>query len=305
MPRRQADYGWEFRVLPRPHELSDPWPEPPDVDNPFALLDPAQDVAPPRRFDVELFMALNAEYAGHPIAATAPSYQRDPLVERSRRRLAAIHARIDLRDKTVLEVGCGSGMEVWHVAHAFGSDAWGIDVQARRAWPNLVGDRVHLVLGSISSDSGLPGGAFDRVLSNTVWEHIEQPHRALAEMFRVMKPGGLAWIRANLYRGPTASHRTRDIAFPFPHLLFTDEVIAEGLRRIGKPAHGAAWVNRLTWEQYEAHMLEVGFMIRSLRFDLYPLDEAFYARFEDILGRYPRRDLERGFFTVILEKPRR
>ncbi len=40
------------------------------------------------------------------------------------------------------------------------------------------------------------------------------------------------------------------------------------------------------------------------RFDIYPLDEAFYGRFEDVLGRYPRVDLERGFFTAVLEKPR-
>jgi hypothetical protein len=44
-------------------------------------------------------------------------------------------------------------------------------------------------------------------------------------------------------------------------------------------------------------------VIRSLKFDVTPLDEAFYARFSDILGRYPRWDLERDFFHVVLEKP--
>ena len=34
--------------------------------------------------------------------------------------------------------------------------------------------------------------------------------------------GGLAWIKAN--RGPKASHRYRWVNFPWPHLLFTDEV---------------------------------------------------------------------------------
>ena len=36
-----------------------------------------------------------------------------------------------------------------------------------------------------------------------------------------------------------------------------------------------------------------------------PLDQAFYARFEPILGRYPRTDLQRDFFQVVLEKPAR
>jgi hypothetical protein len=61
-------------------------------------------------------------------------------------------------------------------------------------------------------------------------------------------------------------------------------------------------VNRLTWEQYEAAFLTSGFAIRSLEFTHYPLDEEFFGRFEDILGRYPRADLERGFFQVVLER---
>jgi len=256
-------------------------------------------------FGLELFETLFAEYASKPIVTDPPRYDATSVNDRSRGRLLSVHRRIDLMSKSVLEVGCGSGMEVWYLAHHLGSDAWGIDILPRRAWPALEGDRVHLIATDIARGNGLPSDTFDRVLSHTVWEHIEHPHAAFAEVFRVMKPGALAWIRANLYRGPTASHRAKDIPFPFPHLLFSDDVIAEGLRRAGKRPRGAAWVNRLTWEQYEAHIQEAGFRIRSLRFDHYPLDEAFYTRFEGVLGRYPRRDLERGFFTVILEKPAR
>jgi SAM-dependent methyltransferase len=305
-PSRPPAYDSAFSVRAKPVAPPESWPTPPQVDNPFGLLHPETGARPaPRSFDVELFESLHAEYAAHPVAPTAFKYGLSDLAERAHRRLTSIHTRIDLRNKTVLEVGCGSGVEVWHIAHVFDSDAWGIDNQPRRAWPALAGDRVHLIDGDISMGGDLRSGMFDRVVSNTVWEHLEHPRAAFRETFRVMRPGGLAWIRANLYRGPTASHRTRDIAFPFPHLLFGDEVIAEAMRRRGKPAAGAAWVNRLTWEQYERIILEEGFRILSLRFDRYPLDEAFYARFEDILGRYPRQDLERGFFTVILEKPRR
>jgi SAM-dependent methyltransferase len=225
------------------------------------------------------------------------------MTERSRRRLDGIHSHLGLAGMTTLEVGCGAGYEVWYLANHFGSDAWGIDIAPRRAWSSLQGGRVHLVEGDLAGDHGLPVATFDRVLSFTVWEHVTRPREALVELFRVMKPGGLATIRANLYRGPTASHRSAQIHFPFPHLLFQDDVIAEAMRRAGRPAVGAAWVNRLTWEQYEAYLLEIGFVIRALSFDLYPLDEDFYRRFEDVLGRYPRIDLERGFFTVVLERP--
>jgi SAM-dependent methyltransferase len=297
------DYPSTFRISPPPPPVGETWPEPPAMEVPFIAAVPDSGPPPePMHFDIDLFERLQAEYADHPIAPTAPQYDPASLTERSRRRLLVIHDQIGLANRTVLEVGCGAGYESWFLAHHFGSDAWGIDISPRNAWPALRGERVHLVEGDIAVRGSLPEATFDRVISFTVWEHITHPVEAITELARVMKPGGLAWIRANLYRGPTASHRTRDISFPFPHLLFGDDVIAEGLRRAGRPALGAAWVNRLTWEQYESAFIAAGFAIRSLAFTQYPLDEAFYRKFEDVLGRYPRADLERGFFQVVLER---
>ena len=47
----------------------------------------------------------------------------------------------------------------------------------------------------------------------------------------------------------------------------------------------------------------IGFRIRALQFTGQPIDEAFYQRFESVLGRYPRTDLAHDFFEVVLEKP--
>jgi SAM-dependent methyltransferase len=254
------------------------------------------------RYDLALFEALNAEYAAKPIVTDAPRYDAASIAERSRRRITSVHDRIDLRNRTVLEVGCGSGYEVWHLAHQLGADAWGVDIDEREGWPDLAGERVHLIAADMADAAALPTAKFDRAISFTVWEHITRPLEAIGELARVMQPRGLAWIRANLYRGPTASHRYRDIRFPYPHLLFDDAVIDEAMARAGRPRGGSAWVNKLTWEQYEAAFLASGFAIRSLSFTLYPLDEEFYGRFEDALGRYPRADLERGFFQVVLER---
>jgi hypothetical protein len=40
----------------------------------------------------------------------------------------------------------------------------------------------------------------------------------------------------------------------------------------------------------------------ALRFRETPLDEEFYRRFEDQLGRYPRWELTKDFFEVVLER---
>jgi SAM-dependent methyltransferase len=297
-------YGDSFRVVPPPRPVAGAWPEPPDVEAPTIALEGTADPEPPRAYTLDLFEQLNAEYASKPIVKDAPRYDTASVAERSRRRLAGIHGRIGLAGRTVLEIGCGSGFEVWYLGNHMGADAWGVDIVARHGWSQLEGPRVHLIAADIAASTELPSDTFDRVLSFTVWEHIEHPRGALRQLARVMRPGGIAWIRANLYRGPTASHRSRHIHFPYPHLLFTDDVIAEAMRRAGRPAVGAAWVNKLTWEQYDDAFQEAGFRIKAAWFDAVPIDDAFYARFEDRLGRYPRRDLERSFFTAILEKPR-
>jgi SAM-dependent methyltransferase len=296
-----ATYPRRFQIQPLPTPIADDWSDPPVRDSPFRRV--AAPVAdPPRRYDLALFEELNAEYKTKPVVAAAPKYDAASIAERSRKRLVTVHDRIGLRNRTVLEVGCGSGYEVWHLAHQLGADAWGIDIDEREGWPALAGERVHLIAGDMADATALPTATFDRAISFTVWEHITRPLEAIAELARVMRPGGLAWIRANLYRGPTASHRYRDIHFPFPHLLFGDDVIDEAMARAGRARGGSAWVNKLTWEQYETAFVSSGFAVRSLDFTLDPLDEAFFARFEDVLGRYPRADLERGFFQVVLER---
>ncbi len=254
-------------------------------------------------FDIDLFEALNAEYADRPVVPVAPEYTHEALTERSVARLQKIHKVIDLADQRVLEFGCHHGYQVWYLSHAFGSDAWGVDVVERAPWPLLADERTHFVLADLAVDRPFPEGRFDRIVSINVFEHVVHPISSLEALFHVLRPGGLAWITANLHRGPLASHRYGEVFFPWPHLLFGDEVFREFYRRHGQPEQGAEWVNRLTWEQYRSHLLRIGFVIRKEHLRRTPIDEALYRRFEPILGRYPRADLERDFFDVVVEKP--
>lgn len=87
----------------------------------------------------------------------------------------------------------------------------------------------------------------------------------------LLVPGGNLLLSANLYRGPKASHRYREIFFPWPHLLFSDEVIDDFYRNHLKmipegetwlseesvePSYrdqelwGSAWVNQLSIADY-------------------------------------------------------
>lgn len=103
-------------------------------------------------------------------------------------RLAAImrkHAARPLR--RLLVVGCGSGLEAAILAQELRCDVVGIDVQTN--FDPRAAAFVRLERGDAKA-IGYPDASFDYVYSYHALEHIV-PHRiALAEMRRVLRPGG-------------------------------------------------------------------------------------------------------------------
>ncbi|MFL5680878.1 MAG: class I SAM-dependent methyltransferase [Chloroflexota bacterium] len=294
-----------YQTVPRPGPISATWVTPPTVEEAGAIVSSVYRTGErPREMNLELLEELNEEYRSKPLVPDPPKYDQPTREDRARRRLLDVHHSVDLAGKRVLELGCGAGFEVWYLSHQFGADAWGVDVAERAAWAPLSDDRTHFVCADIAIDSPFEADFFDRVISFSVFEHVVHPYSVIAELFRIMKPGGLAWISANLHRGPRASHLYRELYFPYPHLLFSDDVIREYREKHHNRSGGASWVNRLSWSQYEDYFREMGFIIHSLRFSEAQLDEAIYERFDNILGRYPKWDLTKDFFYVVLEKPK-
>jgi ubiquinone/menaquinone biosynthesis C-methylase UbiE len=96
--------------------------------------------------------------------------------------------------KDVLEVGCGTGLVLERIA-AFAASARGIDIspkmleQARaRGLDVAVGDATALPF---------PDASFDVACSFKVLAHVRDIERALAEMARVVRPGG--FVLAEFY----------------------------------------------------------------------------------------------------------
>jgi 2-polyprenyl-3-methyl-5-hydroxy-6-metoxy-1,4-benzoquinol methylase len=102
----------------------------------------------------------------------------------------------DLRDKRILEVGCGSGTLSTFLALQ-GARAVGVDVSSgmldlarRRADVNRVGDRVELFASAVE-DLAEPDGSFDAVLANQVLHHLDLP-RAMPNIARLVGDRGIA-----------------------------------------------------------------------------------------------------------------
>jgi len=281
------------RIDPPPEAAGDETatPEPPRFD--LATQD----------FDLELFVELNREYASKPLVPKPRSYTRSAVVSAGEIRARQLRERFNLAGKRVLEVGCGRGEVLHALAGALDVEALGVDVNRYELWDEFAGPSLSFERLDVTAESYSHLGRFDFVFSIAVWEHIHHPHGALAAVHDLLGPGGRAYIVANLHRGPRASHRYREIYFPWPHLLFRPAVFRQYYESLGRPPAGPAWVNRLTAAHYLLYFDLLGFEAEEVWYKVTPIDEAFYRRFEHLLGQYPRFDLERDFIHAVLRKP--
>ncbi len=253
------------------------------------------------RYDLELFKQLNDEYQDKPIVPSPPKYDASSLDERSLARANSVARKTPLKGKRVLEIGCGRGETSGAFAKHYGCAVVGVDIKRYKEWADIP-ENVTLIETDLTEDSPPDIGDFDVIYSNSVWEHLRHPYSMLKKSHDLLRAEGRLLVSANLYRGPMASHRYRHVFFPWPHLLFTDEVFREFFVSIGHPPRGKAWVNQLSIADYQNYFDIIGFEVEKLTFSMRPFDEGFYHRFEEILGQFPRYDPERDFFHVVLKK---
>ena len=252
-------------------------------------------------YDLDLFTALNEEYAPEPIVKAPRSHDDRTLEAQAQRRARSLDDRFGLRGKRVLEIGCGAGHLCSLLRDHLDCDVVGVDIETYKQWEDFMASGVDLRVHDVTLGDNGDLGQFDRIYSYAVWEHMERPLEGIDALRDLLTDDGQAYLAANLYRGQTASHRYRQIHFPWPHLLFTDEVFEQYYESQGLNPKRPAWVNKLTAAQYRERFQQNGLSILK-EWATTRTDAEFAQRFEDKLGRYPTSDLELDFLHVILGK---
>jgi len=100
-----------------------------------------------------------------------------------------------LRGRSVIDCGCGAGEYVRALA-TLGADAWGIEYSAEKiaAAERLDGVPAGRVAVGNLEALDFVDDRFDVALVNEVLEHVPHDDRAVREVHRILKPGGVAVI---------------------------------------------------------------------------------------------------------------
>ena len=120
----------------------------------------------------------------------------------SQRRLETpfiIGRRGALAGKRVLEVGCGRGVGLvillgLGAAHVTGFDLDPEMVALARDRVAQYGDRVRVFAGDAEATFGAPDASFDAVVDYGILHHVPNWQRALQEIARVLKSGGMFYF---------------------------------------------------------------------------------------------------------------
>jgi SAM-dependent methyltransferase len=222
------------------------------------------------------------------------------------KRLSAVSRQRSLAAERLLDVGCGDGAYTMRLAEECGQvDA--VDIEPRRI--ALFRDRIrhHAVRDRVrihqmpATELDFPDDTFDRATAIEVVEHIDDLPRALAEIARVLKPGG------------AFSLTTPNRWFPFE----THGVLVRGRRRSPLVAPGVTWIRPLhrrvsdartfTSSELDALLGEAGLRLRTLDTIMPPFDRnrplsGVLRRVGDALERTPVRAFGMAFVATA-DKP--
>jgi len=244
--------------------------------------------------------------------------------EETRRVVPAFEPYWDLRGKHILDIGTGLGGKLPFYIEAGAKAVTGIDInpQSLRAAHNHIG--AHGLSSAIrlarcdAARLPFPDNYFNAIVSINVFEHIEQVDFAMQEAYRVIEPGGIAFLHLPPYFSAWGPHLENWIHFPWPHLLFSEPTLMrvaareDARQRLSSQFVEAAridWqasggripdVNRVTLRHFRQMVRQAGFTI--LQFRLLPIGYDFLKSADSAPKRFAHWVLNQAAHTPFMQE---
>jgi SAM-dependent methyltransferase len=171
----------------------------------------------------------------------------------------------EIAGKTVLDFGCGPGVEAVEMAERGAAQVIGVEI--REKWLRLAKERADA------------SGVSDRCVFTRKWEspvdvivcvdcfeHFADPAAILVEMRRLLKPGGRVLVSFGPpWRHPLGGHLYS--VFPFSHLVFPDTALVKWRSRFktdGARTILESGLNKMTVGRFEKLLAESPFEPETL-----------------------------------------
>jgi 2-polyprenyl-3-methyl-5-hydroxy-6-metoxy-1,4-benzoquinol methylase len=120
------------------------------------------------------------------IVGLMPSYIKRPWDFRIR------HIPAASEGSRLLDIGCGNGRFL-KIASELGYHVTGLEIDPLAI--DAAQSSGFSVLSGLLPETGLESNQFDQITLNHVLEHLHSPKEGIAEIYRLLKPGGRVWMQ--------------------------------------------------------------------------------------------------------------
>ena len=236
---------------------------------------------------------------------------------RSQRSIRILRRYADLKQRAILEIGCGTGNLSISLAAQEARRVVGIDIDnnricaaARKAETEGVSAIAAFQCADFVRDFQ-PDQPFDIVISENSMEHILNPAQCIRKVFDCLVPGGVMLAKFGpLWLSPWGAHMRGFTPIPWVHLIFPEHIVLRVRSDVYRPDNRVSRyedvdgnLNRMTVAAFKRIAADAGFRIRALRINPI-LDDRWYASLNNILNGVPLlRELSSHVLLAVIEKP--
>lgn len=140
---------------------------------------------------------------------------------------------LDFSNKTVSEIGSGFGGYLYHALKSKAHFVYGIEVDRHRHNSSLnllkkfyAGDNYELLRMDAGKMNTIESNSIDIVVSDATFEHISHLDKVLAEIARVLKWNGQAFLATSpIWFTWNGAHLIRYLPIPWGHLILPNSII--------------------------------------------------------------------------------